>query len=131
MYGGHRYRRRRTGWLAMFNAACFFSLAISLSEECIPDHFSGEEWKLCCAQASIHELGLIHRDPHNALDPQWMVRDPDLAPLRETEVGRAWQSFLGMATPPPPRNPVTRSLKRSLLHSMIVQRQAARSRRQR
>lgn len=128
-YGGRGYRRRRAGWLAMFNAACFFSLAISLSEACIPGDFSAEEWKLCCARASIHELGLIHRDPHNALDPQWMWRDPDLAPLRETEVGRAWQGFLGMTPPPSHQGPPVAPLRASLSRSAIARRRAALSRR--
>jgi tetratricopeptide (TPR) repeat protein len=130
-YGGRHYRRRPTGWLALFNAACFFSLAISLSEECIPGGFSREEWKLCCARASIHELGLIHRDPRNTLDPQWMWRDPDLAPLRETETGRAWQSFLGMPASPQPQNSAIAPLKvkGSLLRSAIAQRYAAQLRR--
>jgi hypothetical protein len=80
----------------MFNAACFFSLAILLPVECIPDGFSADDWRHCCAQASIHELGLIQRDPLNLLDPDWMAADPDLEPMRQTEIGQNWHSFIGL-----------------------------------
>lgn len=96
-YEGPHYRRRAVGWLAMFNAACFFSLAILLPAECIPDGFTVDEWRLCCGQASIHELGLIHRDPRNLLDPNWLARDPDLEPLRQTEIGQDWENFIGIS----------------------------------
>jgi hypothetical protein len=92
----YRYRRRATGWLATFNAACFFSLAIWLPSQYLPDGFTPEGWRRCCAQASIHELGLIHRDPSNALDPDWMARDPDLEPMRQTDVGKEWMAFIGL-----------------------------------
>ncbi|MGC1756524.1 tetratricopeptide repeat protein [Trebonia sp.] len=96
VYAGPHYHRRAVGWLAMFNAACFFSLAILLPPEYIPDNFTVDQWRQCCGQASIHELGLIHRDPRNLLDPNWMARDPDLEPLRQTEIGQEWQNFIGM-----------------------------------
>jgi hypothetical protein len=92
----------------MFNAACFLSQAISLPSDYLPDDFTREEWDRCCAQASIHELGLIHRDPRNALDPNWIARDPDLEPLRQHPIGKDWMAFIGI--PParpevPPRQP--------------------------
>lgn len=105
-YEGRQYRRRATGWLATFNAACFFSLAIWLPARYRPDGFTFDEWCRCCAQASIHELGLIHRDPRNMLDPDWMARDPDLEPMRQTNVGKEWMAFIGLrpaqATEPSP-----------------------------
>ena len=95
-YEGPHYRRRATGWLATFNAACFFSLAIWLPSEYIPVGFAPDQWRECCARASVHELGRIHRDPQNALDPNWMARDPDLEPLRRTEIGQQWMAFVGL-----------------------------------
>ena len=38
-------RHREIGWLATFNAACFFSLAIALVEDYIPDDFSPQVWR--------------------------------------------------------------------------------------
>jgi tetratricopeptide (TPR) repeat protein len=108
-YAGTHYRRRATGWLATFNAACFFSLAIWLPVQYVPDGFTPEEWRRCCARASVHELGRIHRDPRNALDPDWIATDPDLEPLRRTDVGLEWMAFIGLkparAEVPPPARP--------------------------
>jgi hypothetical protein len=95
-YEGRNYRRRATGWLATFNAACFFSQAIWLPPQYLPESFTPEEWRQACAQASIHELGLIHRDPRNTLDPNWMARDPDLEPMRQTDIGKSWMDFIGL-----------------------------------
>jgi len=111
VYEGRHYRRRATGWLAMFNAACFFSLAIWLPPRYIPDGFTAEEWGRCCAQASIHELGLIHRDPRNTLDPNWIARDPDLEPLRHTDIGMNWMAFIGL-------RPAIREDASPLLHAV-------------
>jgi tetratricopeptide (TPR) repeat protein len=111
-YEGLHYRRRATGWLTMFNAACFFSLAIWLPPQYLPDIFTPEEWRRCCAQASIHELGLIHRDPRNALDPNWIDRDPDLEPLRQTSMGKNWMAFIGLRpTRPEDASPLMRSFR--------------------
>jgi hypothetical protein len=95
-YEGRHYRRRATGWLASFNVACFFSLAIWLPSQYLPEGFTPEEWRRCCARASIHELGLIHRNPRNTLDPNWVARDRDLEPLRQTDVGQDWMAFIGL-----------------------------------
>lgn len=62
----------------------------------LPDGFTPAEWRRCCAQASIHELGLIHRDPRNALDSNWIARDPDREPLRRTATGENWMAFIGL-----------------------------------
>ena len=108
-YEGRHYRRRATGWLATFNTACFFSQAIWLPPQYVPDGFELEEWRRCCAQAAIHELGVIHRDPRSTLDPNWVARDRDLEPLRRTAVGREWMGFIGLQPVPAdegPRDPV-------------------------
>jgi hypothetical protein len=113
-YEGAHYRRRATGWLATFNAACFFSLAIWLPPRYLPDSFTPEEWRRCCAQASIHELGLIHRDPRNTLDPNWIARDPDLEPLRQTVIGRSWMAFIGLRPArPEDASPLIRSFRQA------------------
>src|SRR5262249_44296301 len=51
-------RRRKIGWLAHFNAACFFSLAIGLREDQLPNDFGSnlQDWKDDCARAAIFEL---------------------------------------------------------------------------
>lgn len=93
-----RERRRKMGWLAHFNAACFFSLAIKLKEKQIPEEFrnSPEDWKDDCARAAIFELGILVRDPRNTLELDWLRTDPDLAPLRASRVGNEWLRFVGL-----------------------------------
>jgi hypothetical protein len=108
-YRAPQARRRNVGWLALFNAACLFSLAICIPEEYLPDDFPPDEWRACCARASILHLGLIHRDPHHRLDPTWLARDPDLEPLRKTDVGELWQSFVGLIPPDQVGNALSRS----------------------
>jgi tetratricopeptide (TPR) repeat protein len=99
-YRGRQYRGD-IGWLAFFNAACFFSRAIELSIDQLPAVFSGnlDDWRHDCARAAIRELGMIHRNPKHALDPGWLGTDPDLGPLRESPTGLAWMSFIGLRTP--------------------------------
>ena len=98
---GRSHHRRNVGWLALFNAACFLSLAIMLPAECVPDDFKGGEgWGDCCAQAAIRELGILFRNPKHALDPDWLRTDPDLAPLRRNPIGKEWAGFVGLMEPP-------------------------------
>jgi tetratricopeptide (TPR) repeat protein len=100
----HAYHRRQhrgdIGWLALFNAACFFSLAIKLAPDKLPEGFSGtpRDWCDDCARAAIRELGVLVRNPRHALEPDWLRTDPDLAPLRESPTGEAWASFVGLPT---------------------------------
>jgi hypothetical protein len=103
--------RRNVGWLALFNAACLFSLAIWIPEEHLPEGFTPDEWRACCARTSILHLGLIHRDPHHRLDPTWLATDPDLQPLRETDIGKLWQGFVGLVPPEAARRPRLKSLR--------------------
>lgn len=90
--------RSDTGWLALFNAACFFSLAIELKSHQIPDSFQPSDWAQDCARAAIRELGILVRQPRHELEPDWLAKDPDLAALRRSRTGRAWASFVGLPT---------------------------------
>jgi tetratricopeptide (TPR) repeat protein len=99
-YTGGQYRGD-IGWLALYNVACFFSLAIKLSPDHLPDAFSAEpdDWRDDCARAAIRELGMLVRNPQHALEPDWLGADPDLAPLRQSPTGKAWTSFVGLPAP--------------------------------
>ena len=91
--GEHRHD---VGWLALFNAACFFSLAIELKPHQIPASFQPSDWAQDCARAAIRELGILVRLPRHELEPDWLARDPDLAALRRSETGLAWTTFVGL-----------------------------------
>lgn len=93
-----RERRKKIGWLAHFNAACFFSLAIKLEADQLPEDFNNnpEDWQDDCARAAIFELGILVRDPRNFLDLDWLRTDPDLEPLRRSRVGNEWLRFVGL-----------------------------------
>jgi hypothetical protein len=112
-YSGGQYRSD-IGWLAVFNTACFFSLAIKLGSDRLPAVYSQdpEDWRDDCARAAIRELGMLVRNPTHALEPDWLGTDPDLAPLRQSPTGMAWTSFVGLPTPEvviPRQSPRSRS----------------------
>jgi len=88
--------RRHLGWLALFNAACFFSLAIELAPGQIPAEFSPEDWADDCARAAIREIGILVRQPRHELEPDWLAKDPDLAAVRGSPAGLGWASFVGL-----------------------------------
>lgn len=109
------HHRRGIGWLALYNAACFLSVAIALPEkrgDLLPEFYTKDpedtkEWKIAadywkddCARAAIRELGALVRHPQHALEPDWLVRDADLAPLRDRPIGREWAGFIGRRVPP-------------------------------
>jgi hypothetical protein len=92
-----REHRSDIGWLALFNSACFFSLAIKLGPDQLPGSFTDPgDWADDCARAAIRELGVLVRHPQHTLDPDWLVTDPDLDPVRDSPVGRAWANFVGL-----------------------------------
>lgn len=95
-----REHRGNIGWLALFNAACFFSLAINLAPSQLPEGFTQPGWAKDCARAAIRELGMLVRHPQHELEPGWLATDPDLAPLRDSPTGQAWASFVGLSTQP-------------------------------
>lgn len=92
--------RSDTGWLALFNAACFFSQAIDLHADYVPEGFSPDRWRDACARAAVRELGILVRNPQHALEPDWLGTDKDLRPLLESRTGRAWASFVGLPVLP-------------------------------
>jgi hypothetical protein len=106
--------RRRIGWLAHYNAAIFFSMALDTQSGLPNDYLvdgeqrEGEQnkydvdrWKMDCARAAIRELAYAKRDPRNHLEPDWYRRDPGLAPLGrymgDRDRGRRWAMFVGLA----------------------------------
>jgi tetratricopeptide (TPR) repeat protein len=98
-----RERRRNIGWLAHFNAACFFSLAMKLPKSQLPEDFSEDDWKDDCARAAILEIGILVRDPRSALEPDWLGTDNDLEPLRTSRIGKEWLQFVGLNPARPPQ----------------------------
>jgi len=107
------HHRRGIGWLALYNAACFFSVAIELPKkrpDLLPEFYTEEPkvtwtaavnyWRDDCARAAIRELGALVRHPQHALEPDWLVSDNDLAPLRESPIGQEWTGFVGRPASP-------------------------------
>jgi tetratricopeptide (TPR) repeat protein len=73
--------KKQMGWLAHYNAACFFSLALGIDGSLLPAGYAIAEWKIDCARAAIRELGHVRRDPLSKVEPDWYRRDPELKPL--------------------------------------------------
>jgi tetratricopeptide (TPR) repeat protein len=93
----HGRSRYNPGWLALFNTACFLSLAMNLPDNYIPPYAPCRKlWSDYCALAAIRQLGIILRHPEHVLDPDWLRTDPDLGPLRDSAVGREWAAFIGL-----------------------------------
>ncbi len=90
--------RRRIGWLAHYNAACFYALCLKLGRDSIPSE-EGEvdSWRRHCIDAALHELARVLRDPFNKLDPEWMQVDPDLQALRHAPEVQGWANFIGIS----------------------------------
>jgi tetratricopeptide (TPR) repeat protein len=103
IYPGTLYRlprllrpRKRIGWLAHYNAACFYSLALDLEENLLPPGFTVQDWKMDCARAAIRELGHVRRDPLSRIEPEWYRNDPELCLLRNFFKGTRWAEFVGL-----------------------------------
>jgi hypothetical protein len=88
--------RKRIGWLAHYNAACFYSLALLLERNQLPFGYQIEEWKIDCTRAAIRELGHVRRDPLNRLEPEWYRSDPQLQPLTDRVKGTRWAKLVGL-----------------------------------
>lgn len=73
-------------WQARYNAACFYSLALTRSAQC-------EEEKL--VEKAISELELVVRDPEARIDAWLCLRDPDLDSLRSHHRGRDFFALVG------------------------------------
>jgi tetratricopeptide (TPR) repeat protein len=94
--------KRKIGWLAHYNAAIFFSLALDLAQTHLPGGYHLSHWKTDCARAAIRELGYVKRDPRNELEPDWYRKDPGLDPLRNymQQHGPRWAEFVGLKSNP-------------------------------
>jgi tetratricopeptide (TPR) repeat protein len=94
----HARPKSRLGWLAHYNAAIFFSLALGLGTDKLPPGYSGEDWQVDCARAAIFELGYVKRDPRSELEADWYRTDPGLQRLREYSEthGTHWSGFVGL-----------------------------------
>jgi hypothetical protein len=73
---------KRIGWLAHFNAACCYSLAIELPEGARPWICDDPTWQEDCCRAALRELTKVLRHPYSQLDTSWLWYDPDLDPLK-------------------------------------------------
>ncbi|MGH3913792.1 MAG: hypothetical protein ACRDTC_10345 [Pseudonocardiaceae bacterium] len=92
-------KRDGIGWLAHYNAACFFSIALKIPNvESLPPGFTLENWRTDCARAALRELRHATRDPRNMVKAEWYSKDPDLQPLREQLTGSRWQRFAGIVS---------------------------------
>jgi hypothetical protein len=102
--------KKRSGWLAHWSAACFFSRAMELPIEQQPkrrvwrsdarrvsegslsrfklafDNLEADrpdhDWRTYCSERAIAELGRVVRNPCNQLDRQLLEKDPDMQRLR-------------------------------------------------
>jgi tetratricopeptide (TPR) repeat protein len=88
--------RKQMGWLAHYNAACFFSLALGVDGNLLPAGYTVGEWKIDCARAAIRELGHVRRDPLSKVEPDWYRRDPELEPLTSYVDGTRWTKLVGL-----------------------------------
>lgn len=92
-----RFRpRKRIGWLAHYNAACFYSLALQLKQGRLPFDYKIGAWKTDCTRAAIRELGHVRRDPLNRLEPEWYRSDPELQPLTDCVKRTRWAKLVGL-----------------------------------
>lgn len=93
---GRELSRRRIGWLAHYNGACYYSLCIELCDR-EADRFEDSAAKRSrCADLALAELAAVVRDPFNDLDPHWVLADPDMAGLRGVVDARMWGHLLGI-----------------------------------
>ena len=91
----HELARKRIGWMAHYNGACFHSLCAHLP----PGLFEVEEdglWGQRQSDLALRELASVVRDPFNRLDPQWLLVDPDLVGQRGSPAANHWAHFLGI-----------------------------------
>lgn len=93
---GALLRRKRIGWLAHYNGACYYAMCASLPPACFRSYKDPSNWTATNVGLALRELASVVRDPHNRLDPQWVLVDPDLKALRNSPAANHWASFLGI-----------------------------------
>lgn len=92
----HFLNRKRIGWLAHYNGACFYSLCSQLDPQIFSSDMEKIDWGEKYIGLALGELGTILRDPYNELDPAWVLTDPDMESLRASATANHWASFLGI-----------------------------------
>jgi hypothetical protein len=79
--------RPHIGWLAHYNAACFFAFASLLPADLAPWESSADCWVEDCVAAACRQIRHVYGDPNSELDPNWTDDDPDLVPVWEALAG--------------------------------------------
>jgi tetratricopeptide (TPR) repeat protein len=88
--------RKRIGWLAHYNGACFYAICASMPPSYFRSYKDASAWTASNIDLALCELASVVRDPHNRLDPQWVLVDPDLTAIRNSSAANHWASFLGI-----------------------------------
>jgi tetratricopeptide (TPR) repeat protein len=99
---GRVLSRRRIGWLAHYNGACFYSLCIELRERHEVPLDTADRARY--TDLALAELAAVVRDPFNDLDPHWVLTDPDMTGLRGVVDARMWGNLLGVDLTAPARS---------------------------
>ncbi len=95
-------KKKRAGWLAHWEAACYFSRAAMAADLASPRNWRKIErqwrrngslgfpaaaesqsanWRACCEGIAIGEIGRVLRNPCNQLSPELLQTDPDMRRL--------------------------------------------------
>lgn len=110
----------RSGWLAHWSAAYFFSRAMEIPEDCRPtqelwlsdwkkvetsmasrglpldSRHSANDRKAYCTERAIGELSRVVRNPCNQLDRRLLLTDPDMIRLMEVAEDDPFLALLGL-----------------------------------
>lgn len=117
--------RRRSGWLAHWSAACFFSRALKVDhgrprdavwrrdwerrrrdsltrfaaifEESREEH-RADDWRSYCSERAVVELGRVVRNPSSQLDRRWFHEDPDMRRLHAEPSARLVAVLVGLGS---------------------------------
>lgn len=81
----------RLDWMGLYNLACLFSQAATIPDD---DPDAWKDWKEECAASAVEELDRVIRDQRCTLNLDWICEDPDLKPIAETSVFKAWSHIL-------------------------------------
>jgi hypothetical protein len=116
-------KKKRAGWLAHWEAACYFSRAAMAAGVTCPRNWrkierrwrrygslgfpyaAGESrnWRECCEAMAIGEIGRVLRNPCNKLNPELLQTDPDMKRLHEALGNEMVRALIG---PTPDHEPI-------------------------